>query len=183
MDCTEPSADGVTEAGLKDFVAPPGSPEMSSDIAELKPPTEATVTVDAAELPGASVSVFGEADMVKSGPDSIVKCIGVEWVIEPLVPTTLMSYVPGLAETLAVRLKVEVVEPPAEGVTGDWLNDGITPDGRSEQLRDTGELKPPKVDVTVIVEVPAAPPLAMLNVFGEAETLKSAESSSLPQAP
>jgi len=44
--------------------------------------------MDVPDPPGAKVSVLGEAVMVKSGPEIIVRVIGVEWLIEPAVPTT-----------------------------------------------------------------------------------------------
>ena len=46
--------------------------------------------MDVPESPGAKVSVLGEAVMVKSGPEIISKVIGVEWLIEPAVPTTFI---------------------------------------------------------------------------------------------
>ena len=63
-----------------------------------------------------------------------------------------------------------MVELPAGGVTGLGLNKHVTPVGRLVQLSVSGELNPPTVDVTVIVDVSELP-LDMVNVSGEAEML------------
>jgi len=64
------------------------------------------------------------------------------------------------ASTLTVA--VEVIDPPADGVTGLEENETWMPLGRLEVLRVTGELNEPR-EVIVIVFCPELPPATVIE--------------------
>ena len=63
----EPDPGAAMELGLKVMVRPLPSPEAESEIAELKPPETAVVTVELPEALLATVMEPGEAERVKLG--------------------------------------------------------------------------------------------------------------------
>ena len=63
----EPDPGAAMELGLKVTVRPLPSPEAEREMAELKPPETAVVTVEAPEDLLATVMEPGEADRVKLG--------------------------------------------------------------------------------------------------------------------
>jgi len=63
----EPDPGAAMELGLKVIVRPLPSPEAEREMAELKPPETAVVTVEAPEDLLATVMEPGEADRVKLG--------------------------------------------------------------------------------------------------------------------
>jgi hypothetical protein len=82
----------VIEAGLKAAVTPAGSPVAVRAIAELKPPVTAVVMVEVPVAPGATVTVVGAADRENpDAPEGTVKVTVAVWVMEPLVPVTVIE--------------------------------------------------------------------------------------------
>lgn len=57
----------VIEVGLKPTVTPVGWPVADNEMAESKPPVTVLVTVEVPELPCATDTVAGEAEMLKPG--------------------------------------------------------------------------------------------------------------------
>jgi hypothetical protein len=70
-----------------------------------------------------------------------------------------------------VKVKVEVALPPGGGVTETGENDAVTPLGRPEALRATGELK--LFTLVIVMVLVAVPPWVTLTKEGEAEMVKS----------
>jgi len=65
VELPEPGA--AIEAGLKEAVTPAGRPEADSEMALLKPPETAVVTVEVPVLPWTTETEAGAAETVKSG--------------------------------------------------------------------------------------------------------------------
>ena len=76
----------------------------------------------------------------------------VEWVVVPLVPVMVMTWVPVGALLETVRVKSDVPEP----VTEEGLKLPVTPDGMPVADRVTAESNPP-VAVTVTTPYPLWP--------------------------
>jgi len=108
VEVPEPGA--AMELGLK--VAAPG-PDKA--IAELKPPEMVVVTTDVPVVPLATVSVLGDALMVKLGfvPVTVSETVVVS-VVLPDVPITVMLYVPVTVDEATVSVMVEVPAPVIE---------------------------------------------------------------------
>ena len=89
VDVPEPGA--AIELGLKVTVWPLPNPEADKEIAELNPPEMVVVTVEAPELPLTTVTVVGDALMVKLGdvPVTVSDTVVVATVL-PEVPVTVM---------------------------------------------------------------------------------------------
>jgi hypothetical protein len=98
----------------------------------------------------------GEADIEKSGVAETISSISTVCVRVPLVPLTVNSQVPGVAEALTLIVRVDVAQPPEAGVTEVGLRVANTSAGMPVTTRPTGALKPLR-DVTFMVEVPEPP--------------------------
>jgi hypothetical protein len=108
------------------------------DVAVLSVVVEAEVVVDVTKTWMTSVS------------DAVV-------ALPPLVPAIVTAVVLEAAALGTLMDRVEVMVPPAGGVTGLGLNPPETPAGK-EDVRVTGELKPP-AESTVTITVPIPPGL------------------------
>lgn len=151
FDVPEPGA--AIEAGLKLTVAP----EIwlaDKATAELKPPETAVVMVEVPDLPRATDSVVGDALRVKLalGAAVMVRETVVFCVMLPLVPVTVMVYVPVAAPEATVKVNCEVPAPVMEV----GLNAAVTLDGRLDADSPIDASKPPET-VVVMVEVPELP--------------------------
>lgn len=93
-----------------------------------------------------------------------------EWLNEPLVPVTVIVYVPAVADVGTVIDSVDVADPPDATVSEVGLTDEFQPVGAVT----VSETVPLNVlsDFAVIVEVPEAPAL-MVRADGDAEMEKS----------
>ena len=106
-------------------------------------------------------------DVTKTWMTSVIDAVAVD---PPPVPAIVMAVVLE-AEALGTAMeRVEVLLPPAGGVTGFGLNPPVTPAGK-EAARATGELKPP-AESTFTVTVPVPPGLST-RLLGLAERLNS----------
>jgi hypothetical protein len=100
----------MIDAGLKLAVTPLGTPEADNVTAELNPAIAAVVIVDVPKLPCATLTVVGDADMVKSGVVDDVCCViprnaSVVLSAEPLLaPTKTIRCVPVMVICRAVLL-------------------------------------------------------------------------------
>ena len=175
VDVPEPGA--AMELGLKLMVWPLPSPEADRLIAESKPPETAVVIVAVPELPLTTVTVVGDALMVKLGftPVTVSETV-VVFVVLPDVPVTVMRYVPVTVEEATVRVTVEVPAP----AIGLVLNATVTPAGWPLADNVMFELNPP-VTVLVIVELPE-PPCATETEAGEADRLNPGVVEVLPES-
>ncbi len=100
----------------------------------------------------------GLADIVKSGAEPTVKNTGTEWDEPPLIPVTVTTYAPGVAEDGTTTVRVEIIDPP--GGIRTLLGLGVVegPAGEAEADKNTVLEKPlilPNVTI-VVPEVPAA---------------------------
>jgi hypothetical protein len=86
-------------------------------------------------------------------------------VVDPLVPVTVMLYVPAVAVEPTVKVSVELPAPVIEV----GLNAAVTPVGMPLAVSAMAELKPP-VTAEVIVDVPVAP-CATETEAGEADNV------------
>ena len=165
VDVPEPGA--AMELGLKVAVWALPCPEADKLIAELKPPEMPVVILDVPELLRATLIDVGDALMVKLGvvPVTVRETVVVSTVL-PVVPVTLMLYVPATVDEATVSVMVEVPAPVIEV----GLKPTVTPVGWPVADKEMAESKPP-VTVLVIVEVPALP-CATETEAGEAERLK-----------
>jgi hypothetical protein len=92
------------------------------------------------------------------------------WLIDPLVPVMLTVKVPRESALVPWNVSVEVVDPPADTVTGLELKVSVTPATGSAE-RDTVPANPFKL-VTVMVTDPD-PVRCIVRLVGEALMLKS----------
>jgi hypothetical protein len=65
-----PDPGAAMEAGLKPTVTPDGWPDADKATAASKPSETVVVIVDVAELPSATVTELGDAEMAKLGEDA-----------------------------------------------------------------------------------------------------------------
>jgi hypothetical protein len=149
-----PPDGGVMVLGWKpECVTPRGAPENDRVIGELNPFEDFTVIVEFSAEPCSMVREFGEAEMMKSGTtaDITVRSMFTEWLV-PFVPVTVSVYAPGteVAETLIN--KIDVAEPPEDGVTDVGLKVDLTPVGAPDTVRSTLRLKP-LIDVMVMMDM------------------------------
>jgi len=154
--------------GLKLTVVPDGAPEADRLMALLKPPLTVVVIVDVPWFPCATLSDDGEAEIVKFGAAVTVSATVVFCWMPPLLPVTVIGYVPGGVLDPTVMVIVELPEPGA-GI-GLGLKLTVVPDGAPEADRLMALLKPP-LTVVVIVDVPWFP-CVTLSDDGEAEIVK-----------
>ena len=142
----------VAVAGLvaNAAVTPVGNPDAARVTLPVNPFSSVTAIVLVPALPGATVTVEGEAASVKLGVPVTVSVMVVEAVSVPEVQVTVIGYAPATTVLLAVRVRTLVV------VTGLVLNPAVTPLGKP----DTEQLTLPVnglTSVTVMVSVPLAP--------------------------
>ena len=134
----------VVEAGLNAAVTPLGNPDADKLTLPLKPFTGLTVTVSAPLAPCVMLTLFGDADRLKSGAAFTVRLTVVVWVRLPEVPVIVTVLVPVAAVVLAVKVRelVLVVEAGEKAA--------VTPLGRPDAVKATLPVKP-FWGVTVIV--------------------------------
>ena len=73
------------------------------------------------------------------------------WVVVPLVPVTVIGYVPAATVEATVIVAVDVPEPGAAKDVGFKVI--VTPDGCPEAVSATVESKPPEIDGETIAQV------------------------------
>ena len=78
------------------------------------------------------------------------RTIGVDPLMLPAFPVTVIVVLPSVADPEAVSVSVEFTDPFAGGVTGLGLKAAVTPEGSPPALNVVAALNPPKL-VTVIV--------------------------------
>lgn len=78
---------------------------------------------------------------------------------------------PATVDELAASVKVDLADPPADGVTGFVENVLVKPDGAPRIDKVTGELKPFS-EFTVAVALPEAP-CGTVSELGDMDTEKS----------
>jgi len=155
--------------GLKVTVTPDGTPDADKEIAELNPPEGVAVIVDVPELVQATLTDVGEALRLKFPllPAAVtVRDTVVVSVVAPLVPVTVIVYVPVAVDDPTANVNVEVPAPVIEV----GLKVGVTPLGSPEADKVTAESNPPKT-LLVIVDVPLLP-CTTDTELGEAEMVK-----------
>ena len=168
MEVPEPGAAiGVV---LNAAVAPVGSPDAVSAIAELKPPETVVVMVLVPVVPWFTETEEGEAAMVNAGGAVTLRMAGEVWVSPPPVPETTIVCVPVAAVAATVRVMVDVPDPGAAIDVG--LKETVTPDGMPLADSAMAELKPPETAV-LTVHVPVWPATTETEV-GEADMVKAA---------
>jgi hypothetical protein len=79
----------VTDAGLKDAVAPLGAPETDRLIVSALPLSCAVNTLLDPLVPCTTLRLLGLAEIVKSGNAVTVSVTVVEWIAAPSVPVTV----------------------------------------------------------------------------------------------
>jgi hypothetical protein len=157
----------VTEVGLRVAVTPDGAPATESVIVWAEPLTIAVLMVEVPELPAATLTLAGLAEIEKSLTAAVtVSETVVEWLFVPSVPVTVRVEVPADAAELTVIVRVE--EPPEETEVG--LRVAVTPVGAPETARVTVP-EDPTVEV-LIVELPL-PPRTTDTLVGLAAIVKS----------
>src|SRR5208337_3172130 len=137
--------------GLTLTVVPDGTPEADRLIALLKPPLTVVVIVDVPWFPCATLSDDGEAEIVKFGAAVTVSATVVFCWMPPLLPVTVIGYVPGGVLDPTVMVIVELPEPGA-GI-GLGLKLTVVPLGIPEADR-LMELLNPLLMAVVIVDEP-----------------------------
>jgi hypothetical protein len=126
----------VTEVGLNAAAAPDGNPLADSATVPLKPFNTPVLTVYGVLLPGATLLLGGEAEMLKSGADVVVSPTLTVWVSAPLVPVIVsVDVVIGVVEDV-VTVRTELLP----GVIDVGLKEAVAPVGRPATLRATALL-------------------------------------------
>jgi hypothetical protein len=158
----------LTAVGLRDAVTPEGAPATERAIVCAEPLTIAVLMVEVPELPAATLTLTGLAEIEKSLTTGAVTVseTAVEWLFVPSVPVTVRVEVPVDAAELTVMVRVE--EPPEETEVG--LRVAVTPVGAPETARVTVP-EAPTVEV-LIVELPL-PPRTTETLAGLAAIVKS----------
>jgi len=141
----------VAEVGLNEAVTPLGRPEADRLTLPVKPFCGATVTVPAPVPPWVMLTLFGDADRVKSGAAFTVRLTVAVCVRLPDVPVIVTVLVPVAAALLAVNVSELVV------VAGFVLKVPETPLGSVDVDNVTFPVKP-FLGVTVIVSAPLVLP-------------------------
>ena len=143
----------VTAPGLKDAVAPEGSPLAESVTVSADPLMAAVEIVDVALPPCTADMLLGLALIEKSlGAGVTVSVTVVLCVALGAVPVTVTEYGPGVVA--APTLKVSVELPPAVMVGG--LNEAVAPAGTPPALSVTVSAEP-LVTAVEMVDVPLPP--------------------------
>ena len=158
----------VTAPGLKDAVAPEGSPLAESVTVSADPLMAAVEIVDVALPPCTAETLLGLALIEKSlGAGVTVSVTVVVCVALGAVPVTVTEYVPGVVAGSTVNVRVEL-EP---AVIGFGLNEAVVPVGTpvAESVRLSGE--PLRIEVAMVDA--ALPPCAADTLLGLAPIVKS----------
>jgi hypothetical protein len=163
---------GVTEGGTKPQVAPVGRPVQVKATALVNPFDGVTLTVEVAELPGAT-------DAGESAVAATVKLVAVTTsetvavsTIDPDVPVTVTVDVPAGVAAVVVMVSAEVTAA-APGVTEGGTNAQVAPAGRPVQVSATAAVNPFD-GVTVTVEVAEPPGATDAGASGVSVTVKPA---------
>jgi hypothetical protein len=132
---------------------PLGVPELVSETADAKFPTDWTVMADEASCPWTIVKLTGETEIVKSRvAELICTTKSILCLRKALVPVNRNVKVPTDALELAVTVRVTAAVPPGGG-EASVAKLKVTPEGAEltqETDRPIGALKP-LIEVTVIV--------------------------------
>ena len=130
----------VAGCGLKTALTPLGKPEAERVTEPLKPFDLVIVTVLLPLPPCVTVTLFGDADRLKSGVGAgfTVSVTLLEWVVLPLVPVMPMVKVPEGVVLPVVTVRVEEPEPATEA----GLKLAVAPAGSPLALKLTVPLKP-----------------------------------------
>ena len=134
----------VVEVGLNVAVTPLGMPDADRLTLPVKPFTGATVTVSVPLAPWVILTLFGDAERLKSGAAFTVRLTVVVCVRLPDVPVIVTVLVPVAAVLLAVNVRELVV------VVEAGVKVAVTPLGRPDAVKATLPVKP-FVGVIVIV--------------------------------
>ncbi len=158
----------VTDVGLKVAVTPVGRVLVEKATAESNPPATVLVMVEVTELPLTTPTEVGEALSLKVSPagkvtvrETVVVCTRL-----PLVPVTVIAYVPVAMVEGTVKVRIELPAP----VMGLTLKAAVTPVGMPDAVKVIAESKL-FTTALVIVDVPLLPCTTETEV-GEAERLK-----------
>lgn len=125
-------------------VTPLGMPVAARVTLPVKPPVGLTVIVLVLLPPSATFRAAGFAESVKPGTVTVRLIVAVSGARVPEVPVMVTVAGPGVAELLAVTVRVLVV------VAGFVLNAAVTPVGKPEAAKVTLPVNP-FVGFTVIV--------------------------------
>jgi hypothetical protein len=179
----------VTLVGLMVALIPDDAVTVTETTPE-NPLSAVTVMVDVPDVLGMIVMLEGLADREKSGCDTplIVTETVTDWVVDPLVPVTVIVYVPGGVELVEDIVRIDVAVPPSTTLVG--FNETVSPAG----LFADNTMAPvnPLMAATVMVEVPVWPGfkvmldgLAVMLKHGESVTMTETvvECASTPLAP
>ena len=151
---------------LQETLTPLGRVEVDNVTLPVKPPVSVTVIVSVAVAPCVTLTDVGDADSVKPlvVDGFTVSVIGVDAVVEPLVPVMVTVDAPVVAVLVAVN--VATLLP----VVGLVLQETLMPLGSVDVDKVTLPVKPP-TSVTVIVSV-AVPPCVTVTDVGDAPSVK-----------
>ena len=141
----------VAELGLNDAVTPLGRPDAERLTLPVKPFCGATVTVPAPLAPWMILTLFGDADRLKSEAAFTARLTVVVCVRLPDVPVIVTVLVPVAAALLAVNVSELLLG------AGFVLKVAETPLGSVDVDNVTFPVKP-FLGVTVIVSAPLVPP-------------------------
>ena len=100
----------VTEVGEKDAVTPAGMPLAVKFTTPLNPSNALAPIVEPPEPPAATLTVAGDAESVKSGTVTVRFTVAVCTKV-PLVPRTVIGYVPAAAAAVVASVSVEPPGP------------------------------------------------------------------------
>jgi len=156
--------DAEIEVGLRLAVNPVGA-VADSETVPVNPLRKVIVIVEVPEDPLLMLKDVGDAEIEKSGAVTCTVTVTV-WIIDPLVPVTVIGYAPLLALLGTVMFSVDW--PDVEIELG--LKVVVHPFGADAESA-TVPVNPLRA-VTVIVEVPE-PPFAMFRDVGDADSEKS----------
>lgn len=145
-----PEVPRVTLVGDRAHVRPvDGEMAAARVTVPVKPLTLVRVMVEVPAAPALTVTLVGLAAIVKPWTMRVTVAV-LDW--EPAVPVIVIVDVPRGAVELVVKVRVDVAEPSAGGVTGLGLKLAVTPLGRPVADSVTGELKPPEEEIVMVVE-------------------------------
>jgi hypothetical protein len=126
----------VEEEDANAAVTPVGSPDTAIETLPVKPFWAVTAMLEVPVLPAMMLRLAGDAATANEGVPVTVRAISTVLMSEPAVPVTVT--VAGPETAAAVAEKVTVLVPVA--LTG--LTWAVTPAGRPDTVKATGELKP-----------------------------------------
>lgn len=134
-----------------------------------KPFKLATVSVELLDILPVRLRLVG-ADAILKSPLTVTVTVA-ERVMLPLVPVTVIVYVPGVAPP-ALMSNVDVADPPLERVALVGQSETTGPEGDTEADNETVPEKPLTLD-SVTVELDDDPARVSETLDGLVETLKS----------